>query len=156
MDAYIWSSNAWVISFCFLQVEDAVSRAADGTSGVQDLDFSSLRSQLGSLAAVCFNHMNSRFYYFQGPNKGTINVCIYLAGSSLYWCCCIFCKICKYVSTASGSGKAFLAVILKFALVHWWLSVWHLFSLNLCIYFYFIENDKCGNFFFNFFKKKLF
>lgn len=35
-----------------LQVEDAVSRAADGTSAVQDLDFSSLRSQLGPLAAV--------------------------------------------------------------------------------------------------------
>lgn len=40
---------------CFLlplQVEDAVSRAADGTSAVQELDFSSLRSQLGPLAAV--------------------------------------------------------------------------------------------------------
>uniref|UniRef100_A0A6M2FA17 ZFYVE26-like TPR repeats domain-containing protein n=1 Tax=Populus davidiana TaxID=266767 RepID=A0A6M2FA17_9ROSI len=33
-------------------VEDAVSRAVDGTSAVQDLDFSSLRSQLGSLAAI--------------------------------------------------------------------------------------------------------
>ncbi|KAJ0091656.1 hypothetical protein Patl1_12853 [Pistacia atlantica] len=33
-------------------VEDAVTRAADGTSTVQDLDFSSLRSQLGSLAAI--------------------------------------------------------------------------------------------------------
>ncbi|RVW53976.1 hypothetical protein CK203_072971 [Vitis vinifera] len=33
-------------------VEDAVSRAADGTSAVQDLDFSSLRSQLGPLAAI--------------------------------------------------------------------------------------------------------
>lgn len=29
-----------------------MSRAADGTSAIQDLDFSSLRSQLGSLAAV--------------------------------------------------------------------------------------------------------
>lgn len=34
------------------QVEDAVSRAADGMSVVQELDFSSLRSQLGPLAAV--------------------------------------------------------------------------------------------------------
>ncbi|POO03776.1 hypothetical protein TorRG33x02_000800 [Trema orientale] len=33
-------------------VEDVVSRAADGTSTVQDLDFSSLRSQLGPLAAI--------------------------------------------------------------------------------------------------------
>ncbi|XP_037495181.1 uncharacterized protein LOC105638290 [Jatropha curcas] len=33
-------------------VEDTVSRAADGTSSGQDLDFSSLRSQLGPLAAV--------------------------------------------------------------------------------------------------------
>ncbi|XP_059645057.1 uncharacterized protein LOC132286709 isoform X2 [Cornus florida] len=33
-------------------VEDVVSRAADGTSAVQELDFSSLRSQLGPLAAI--------------------------------------------------------------------------------------------------------
>ncbi|XP_057959328.1 uncharacterized protein LOC131151883 [Malania oleifera] len=33
-------------------VEDAVSRAADGTSAVQNLDFSSLRSQLGPLSAI--------------------------------------------------------------------------------------------------------
>uniref|UniRef100_A0A2P2L9N6 Uncharacterized protein LOC105638290 n=1 Tax=Rhizophora mucronata TaxID=61149 RepID=A0A2P2L9N6_RHIMU len=33
-------------------VVDAVSRAADGTSAIHDLDFSSLRSQLGSLAAI--------------------------------------------------------------------------------------------------------
>ncbi|KAA8525316.1 hypothetical protein F0562_007171 [Nyssa sinensis] len=33
-------------------VEDAVSRAADGSSAVQELDFSSLRSQLGPLAAI--------------------------------------------------------------------------------------------------------
>ncbi|XP_015874187.3 uncharacterized protein LOC107411162 isoform X1 [Ziziphus jujuba] len=33
-------------------VEDVVSRAADGTSIVQDLDFSSLRSQLDPLAAI--------------------------------------------------------------------------------------------------------
>ncbi|GAV76003.1 hypothetical protein CFOL_v3_19478 [Cephalotus follicularis] len=33
-------------------VEDSVSRAADGTNAVQDLDFSSLRAQLGPLAAV--------------------------------------------------------------------------------------------------------
>ncbi|KAH7574212.1 hypothetical protein JRO89_XS03G0265900 [Xanthoceras sorbifolium] len=43
----------WVDSaFRRVSVEDAVSRAADGTSAVQDLDFSSLRSQLGSLAAI--------------------------------------------------------------------------------------------------------
>ena len=35
-----------------MQVENAVSRAADGTSPVQDLDFSLLRSQLGPLATV--------------------------------------------------------------------------------------------------------
>lgn len=35
----------------YVQIEDAVSRAADGTSGVQ-IDFSSLRYQLGPLAAV--------------------------------------------------------------------------------------------------------
>ncbi|KAL6985378.1 hypothetical protein U1Q18_018754 [Sarracenia purpurea var. burkii] len=35
-----------------IKVEDAVSRAADGTSAAQELDFSSLRSQLGSLAAI--------------------------------------------------------------------------------------------------------
>ncbi|KAK3212905.1 hypothetical protein Dsin_017611 [Dipteronia sinensis] len=39
-------------AFRRVSVEDAVSRAADGTSAVQDLDFSSLRSQLGSLAAI--------------------------------------------------------------------------------------------------------
>eukprot|EP00257_Ricinus_communis_P015242 XP_015573117.1 uncharacterized protein LOC8271234 [Ricinus communis] len=33
-------------------VEDAVSRAADGTSSGQDIDFASLRSQLGALAAI--------------------------------------------------------------------------------------------------------
>ncbi|KAJ9702451.1 hypothetical protein PVL29_004268 [Vitis rotundifolia] len=43
----------WVDStFRRASVEDAVSRAADGTSTVQDLDFSSLRSQLGPLAAI--------------------------------------------------------------------------------------------------------
>ncbi|KAH9761013.1 zinc finger FYVE domain-containing protein [Citrus sinensis] len=43
----------WVDStFRRVSVEDAVSRAADGTSAIQDLDFSSLRSQLGSLAAI--------------------------------------------------------------------------------------------------------
>lgn len=35
-----------------IQVEDAVSRAADGTSAVQDLDLSALRLQLGPLASV--------------------------------------------------------------------------------------------------------
>ncbi|KAK1551145.1 hypothetical protein Q3G72_031043 [Acer saccharum] len=39
-------------AFRRVSAEDAVSRAADGTSAVQDLDFSSLRSQLGSLAAI--------------------------------------------------------------------------------------------------------
>ncbi|XP_021275656.1 uncharacterized protein LOC110410336 [Herrania umbratica] len=43
----------WVDSaFRELHVENAVSRAADGTFPVQDLDFSSLRSQLGPLAAI--------------------------------------------------------------------------------------------------------
>ncbi|KAK9997695.1 hypothetical protein SO802_022381 [Lithocarpus litseifolius] len=35
-----------------VKVEDVVSRAADGTSAVQDTDFASLRSQLGPLAAI--------------------------------------------------------------------------------------------------------
>lgn len=43
--------NDWLI-YIVLQVEDVVSRAADGTSAVQDVDFSSLRSQLGPLSAV--------------------------------------------------------------------------------------------------------
>ncbi|KAK3027037.1 hypothetical protein RJ639_041192 [Escallonia herrerae] len=43
----------WVDSaFKKASVEDAVSRAADGTSIVQELDFSSLRSQLGPLPAL--------------------------------------------------------------------------------------------------------
>ncbi|KAM7277130.1 hypothetical protein ACFE04_018996 [Oxalis oulophora] len=43
----------WVDStFKKASVEDAVSRAIDGTSTIQDLDFSLLRSQLGSLSAV--------------------------------------------------------------------------------------------------------
>lgn len=43
----------WVDStFKRADVEDAVSRAAEGISAGQDLDFSSLRSQLGPLAAV--------------------------------------------------------------------------------------------------------
>lgn len=41
-----------VLFSLFWQVEDAVSRAADGTSVGQELDFSSLHSQLGPLAAV--------------------------------------------------------------------------------------------------------
>lgn len=36
------------------QAADAVSRAVDETSVVQDLDFSTLRSQLGPLIAVCY------------------------------------------------------------------------------------------------------
>lgn len=49
--------------FGLSKVEDVVSRAADGTSTVQDLDFSSLRSQLGPLATVssCISIL-----YFQG------------------------------------------------------------------------------------------
>lgn len=35
-----------------------MSRAADGTSAVQDLDFASLRSQLGPLAAVSARNVN--------------------------------------------------------------------------------------------------
>ncbi|XP_062164447.1 uncharacterized protein LOC133871099 isoform X3 [Alnus glutinosa] len=43
----------WVDSaFRRASVEDVVSRAADGTSAVQDLDFASLRSQLGPLASI--------------------------------------------------------------------------------------------------------
>ncbi|OMO61829.1 hypothetical protein CCACVL1_23218 [Corchorus capsularis] len=43
----------WVDSaFRKVHVENSVSRAADGTSPVQDLDFSSLRSQLGPLATI--------------------------------------------------------------------------------------------------------
>lgn len=43
-----WVDNA----FGKVHVENAVSRAADGTSPAQDLDFSLLRSQLGPLAAI--------------------------------------------------------------------------------------------------------
>ncbi|KAK8581989.1 hypothetical protein V6N13_144978 [Hibiscus sabdariffa] len=43
-----WVDNA----FGKVHVENVVSRAADGTSPVQDLDFSLLRSQLGPLAAI--------------------------------------------------------------------------------------------------------
>ena len=39
-----------------------VCRAADETSTVQDLDFSSLRSQLGPLAAVSSSVVNSLFH----------------------------------------------------------------------------------------------
>ncbi|KAK4364946.1 hypothetical protein RND71_016304 [Anisodus tanguticus] len=43
----------WVYSaFGRASVEDAVCRAADGTSPVQELDFSSLRAQLGPLPAI--------------------------------------------------------------------------------------------------------
>ncbi|MCD7453515.1 hypothetical protein HAX54_021215 [Datura stramonium] len=43
----------WVDSaFGRASVEDAVCRAADGTSPVQELDFSSLRAQLGPLPAI--------------------------------------------------------------------------------------------------------
>lgn len=46
----IFKSNAF--PFVFPKAADAVSRAADETSVVQDLDFSTLRSQLGPLVAV--------------------------------------------------------------------------------------------------------
>lgn len=41
-----------MLIFCTPQAADAVSRAADDTSAVQELDFSTLRSQLGPLTAV--------------------------------------------------------------------------------------------------------
>ncbi|XP_030548723.1 uncharacterized protein LOC115753985 isoform X2 [Rhodamnia argentea] len=45
--------SEWVdTAFKRASVEDAVSRAADGTSSVRDLDFTSLRSQLGPLATI--------------------------------------------------------------------------------------------------------
>ncbi|KAI8559211.1 hypothetical protein RHMOL_Rhmol04G0155500 [Rhododendron molle] len=52
-----------------LQVEDAVSRAAGGTSAVQELDFSSLRSQLGPLAAA--QVMLSEIYPGGSPKIGS-------------------------------------------------------------------------------------
>jgi hypothetical protein len=59
----------WIYIYIFthylFQVEDVVSRAADGTSAVQDLDFASLRSQLGPLAAVSAHNVNSLFPYFE-------------------------------------------------------------------------------------------
>lgn len=51
--------------YLFFQVEDVVSRAADGTSVVQDLDFASLRSQLGPLAAVSSDNIYPLFPYSQ-------------------------------------------------------------------------------------------
>lgn len=39
--------------FFFLQMADVMSRAADGISAVQEIDFSSLCSQLGPLPVVC-------------------------------------------------------------------------------------------------------
>lgn len=37
----------------YYQVEDVMSRTAEGASAVQDLDFGSLASQLSPLAVVC-------------------------------------------------------------------------------------------------------
>lgn len=37
----------------YSQLEDVMSRTAEGASAVQDLDFSSLASQLSPLAVVC-------------------------------------------------------------------------------------------------------
>jgi hypothetical protein len=63
---YLFLTN-WIYIFThyLFQVEDVVSRAADGTSAVQDLDFASLRSQLGPLAAVSAHNVNSLFPYFE-------------------------------------------------------------------------------------------
>ncbi|XP_074272051.1 uncharacterized protein LOC141595969 [Silene latifolia] len=45
--------SEWVdATFTRVSVEDAVSRAADGTSAVQEIDFSSLQSQIGPMAAI--------------------------------------------------------------------------------------------------------
>jgi hypothetical protein len=55
----------YIFTHYLFQVEDVVSRAADGTSAVQDLDFASLRSQLGPLAAVSAHNVNSLFPYFE-------------------------------------------------------------------------------------------
>lgn len=46
-----------------------MSRAADGTSAVQDLDFSSLRSQLGPLAAVSVQNCISSISLSQGKRN---------------------------------------------------------------------------------------
>ncbi|KAA3489962.1 Zinc finger FYVE domain-containing 26 [Gossypium australe] len=60
-----WVDNA----FGNVHVENAVSRAADGTSPVQDLDFSLLRSQLGPLATA--QVMLSEIYPGGSPNVGS-------------------------------------------------------------------------------------
>jgi len=60
------------------QVEDVVSRAADGTSAVQDLDFASLRSQLGPLASVSAQNVNSLFPYSQLLVKVNTQVSFYV------------------------------------------------------------------------------
>ncbi|KAK9698114.1 hypothetical protein RND81_08G083600 [Saponaria officinalis] len=45
--------SEWVdATFTRVSVEDTVSRAADGTTAVQEIDFSSLRSQIGTMAAI--------------------------------------------------------------------------------------------------------
>lgn len=46
-----------------------MSRAADGTSAVQDLDFSSLRSQLGPLAAVSSYMLRTLFPFLNSGKK---------------------------------------------------------------------------------------
>ncbi|CAI0408532.1 unnamed protein product [Linum tenue] len=50
--AFRRASESRLASHHFPYVEDAVSRAADSTSTMQDIDFTSLRSQIGPLAAI--------------------------------------------------------------------------------------------------------
>lgn len=95
------------------QVEDAVSRAADGTSVSQELDFSSLRSQLGPLAAVSeyshlpyFSSFKGELICFLVANRGlTADMLSILPDSSMHRCCCVFFEIRKYVSEAFRSGN---------------------------------------------------
>lgn len=76
----------------FYKVEDAVSRAADGTA-VQELDFSSLRSQLGPLATVSFAF---NIFFSLHCNNYVIN-----AVSFLGFCCWLIilsnsCNPCRF------------------------------------------------------------
>lgn len=79
--AYVFSSlTNWIYIYThyLFQVEDVVSRAADGTSAVQDLDFASLRSQLGPLASVSAQNVNSLFPYSQLLVKVDTQVSFYV------------------------------------------------------------------------------
>lgn len=109
----------WLVS---LQVEDAVTRAADRTSTVQDLDFSSLRSQLGSLAAVSAYCTGYLFHIYVPSYWIWIHIFFVLPDSSVHWCCCNFCKVCNYVSAASESGNTHLSNLLKVCIC-WILNV---------------------------------